>query len=351
MKRKIHLLSKSLLAVAAILMFATSICAQTPNSMSYQAVVRDASDNLVVNSTVGMRISILIGSATGPSVYVETQSPNTNDNGLLSIAVGQGTPVSGNFGDIDWGNGAYFIKTEIDPAGGSSYTISGTSQLLSVPYALHAGNNPWEKGTTYPNEITFSDEVSDTTMVSIGYKGLYNLVESGRFAFDENISVAGICGFEFHHNGQVNKLFLKTGCLGSGILDDTLMTWDRNNDRVGIGTANPTEDLHVKGSTKLEGPTKFGSSSTEILEIREITGTTSSTNDWVNITYPAGFSSSNTRILSAELKVSGNFWRSQGYATTNGNIYTSLSTSIYLYYPDETACKNRQYRIVLMKVQ
>lgn len=351
MIRTIHLLSKSLLTVAAILMFATSVYAQAPNSMSYQAVVRDASDNLVMNSTVGMRISILEGSATGPSVYVETQSPNTNDNGLLSIAVGQGTPVSGNFGAIDWGNGAYFIKTEIDPSGGSSYTISGTSQLLSVPYALHAGNNPWQKGTTYLNEISFSNDLTDTTSMSIGYTGLYNKPESGRFAFDENVAEAGVCGFEFHNNGQTNKLFLKTGCLNSGILDDTLMTWDRNNDRVGIGTTNPTEDLHVKGSTKLEGPTKFGSSTTEILEIHEITGVTSATNDWVNTSFPPGFTSNNTRVLSAELKVSGSFWRSQGYTTTNGAIYTSLSSFIYLYYPDESACKNRPYRIILMKVQ
>ncbi len=78
------------------------------------------------------------GSASGTAVYVETQTPTTNANGLVSIEIGDGTTVSGNFSTIDWVNGPYFIKTETAPTGGTNYTIAGTSQLLSVPYALHA---------------------------------------------------------------------------------------------------------------------------------------------------------------------------------------------------------------------
>jgi hypothetical protein len=85
-----------------------------------------------------MQISILQGSASGTAVYVETQSPTTNANGLISIKIGDGTVQSGDFTNIEWANGPYFIKTETDPAGGTDYTITGTSQLLSVPYALHA---------------------------------------------------------------------------------------------------------------------------------------------------------------------------------------------------------------------
>lgn len=85
-----------------------------------------------------MQISILQGSASGTAVYIETQEPTTNANGLVSIEIGDGTIVSGDFTTIDWTNGPYFIKTETDPTGGTSYTITGTSQLLSVPYALHA---------------------------------------------------------------------------------------------------------------------------------------------------------------------------------------------------------------------
>ena len=85
-----------------------------------------------------MKVSILKGSATGTAVYVETHKPTTNANGLVSVSIGGGTVVSGAFADIDWANGLYFIKTETDPAGGTSYSITGISQLLSVPYALHA---------------------------------------------------------------------------------------------------------------------------------------------------------------------------------------------------------------------
>ncbi len=112
--------------------------AQSPDKMSYQAVIRNSSNKLVANTAVGMRVSILQTSATGTAVYVETQKPTTNLNGLASIEIGSGIVVSGTFATIDWSKGPYFIKTETDPAGGTSYTISGTSQLLSVPYALYA---------------------------------------------------------------------------------------------------------------------------------------------------------------------------------------------------------------------
>lgn len=109
--------------------------------MSFQAVVRDASDDLVINAPVGMRISILQGGANGTPVYVETQSATTNANGLVSVQLGGGTAVSGSIGAISWGSGPFFLRTETDPAGGTDYTITGSSELLSVPYALHAANN------------------------------------------------------------------------------------------------------------------------------------------------------------------------------------------------------------------
>ncbi|NCC99704.1 MAG: DUF1566 domain-containing protein [Bacteroidia bacterium] len=129
---------KKLFTLFAAVLLTATVFAQAPEKMSYQAVIRDASEVLITNTQIGMQISILQGSVSGTAVYVETQTPTTNANGLVSIEIGTGTLVSGDFATIDWANGPYFIKTETDLAGGTTYTITGTSQLLSVPYALHA---------------------------------------------------------------------------------------------------------------------------------------------------------------------------------------------------------------------
>ncbi|MCW3070740.1 MAG: hypothetical protein JWO44_630 [Bacteroidetes bacterium] len=134
-------MKKIVLRVSAVLFLSFQLSvsfAQAPQKMSYQAVVRNASNALVTSSPVGMQVSILQGSATGTAVYVETQSASTNVNGLVTIEIGNGTPVSGTFAAIDWSAGPYFIMTETDPAGGTTYTITGTTQLMSVPYALYA---------------------------------------------------------------------------------------------------------------------------------------------------------------------------------------------------------------------
>jgi len=112
--------------------------AQAPQKMSYQAVLRNAGNALISNTPVAMRVSVLQGSASGTAVYVERHTLTTNINGLATFEIGTGTIISGSFATINWGSGQYFVKTETDPAGGTNYSISGTSQLLSVPYALYA---------------------------------------------------------------------------------------------------------------------------------------------------------------------------------------------------------------------
>lgn len=125
---------------------------QVPQKMSYQAVVRNNSNALVVNHAVGMRISILQGSVSGSSVYTETLISMTNANGLTSLEIGSGNVVSGNFSQISWADGPFFIKTETDPTGGTNYSITGVSQLLSVPFALYAANSgtPGPQGAVGP---------------------------------------------------------------------------------------------------------------------------------------------------------------------------------------------------------
>jgi hypothetical protein len=129
-----HRLISSSAHLLILMLISSSLFSQSPQKMSYQAVIRDAGSALVTSHAVGMRISILQGSSSGTVVYTETQTPGTNTNGLVSIEIGGGT----GFDAIDWSSGPYFLKTETDPTGGTNYSISGTSQLLSVPYALYS---------------------------------------------------------------------------------------------------------------------------------------------------------------------------------------------------------------------
>lgn len=139
--RKIKIMSKKIYTLVAGLLLTASVWAQAPEKMSYQAVIRNSSNTLIVSTPVGMKISVLQGTSTGTAVYVETHTATTNANGLVSVEMGNGTVVSGAFNTINWANGPYFIKTETDPTGGTNYTIAGTSQFMSVPYALYAENS------------------------------------------------------------------------------------------------------------------------------------------------------------------------------------------------------------------
>jgi len=139
-------MKKVYLLISTVLLSA-SLWAQAPQSFSYQAVVRGANNELVANKPVGMKVSLLQGSESGTAVYVETHTPTSNTNGLVSVAIGAGTKVAGNFATIDWSKGPYFVKTETDLTGGTSYSLTSVSQLLSVPYALYAANSqPGPKG-------------------------------------------------------------------------------------------------------------------------------------------------------------------------------------------------------------
>lgn len=129
---------KRIITLAILLLTFGYGMAQSPQKMSFQAVVRNNTNTLLSNQPVGLKMSILQGSATGAVVYSEMQTATTNTNGLVSIQIGGGSVLSGSFSTIDWSNGPYFIETETDVNGGTNYTLTSTTQLLSVPFALYA---------------------------------------------------------------------------------------------------------------------------------------------------------------------------------------------------------------------
>lgn len=126
-------MKKIYLSIAAICL-SLQIMAQAPQKMSYQAVIRNTSGVLVTNAPVGIQVKIYAGPTSGTPIYSETHSATTNANGLATIEIGAFTPMNG----IDWSTGFYMLETLVDPTGGTNYTIIGSSQLLSVPYALYA---------------------------------------------------------------------------------------------------------------------------------------------------------------------------------------------------------------------
>lgn len=131
---------KQLYVTLVSIFLTVSLFGQSPEKMSYQAVIRDTDNNILSYQEVGIKVSILQGDVSGTTIYSELFDSNhfTNENGLVTLEIGNGMPTQGVFSNIDWSIAQYFIKTEIDPTGGTNYTITSISQLLSVPYALHA---------------------------------------------------------------------------------------------------------------------------------------------------------------------------------------------------------------------
>ena len=119
----------------------TTIQAQAPQVINYQAVVRDAVGEIVKNRAVNFRLSILDGGISGSPQYIETQNKTTNQFGLVTFGIGQGSTVSGSMSAVTWATGNKFLKVELDINGGNTFSLMSTSQFLSVPYALYAANS------------------------------------------------------------------------------------------------------------------------------------------------------------------------------------------------------------------
>lgn len=129
---------KTLSTLLLSLCMAFGAYAQVQNAMNYQAVARDASGNVLANQSVSFRINILEGSITGTNIYTETHATTTSEIGLATFKIGEGTYVSGTFAGINWADGIYYLKVEMDAYGGNSYVFMGTSRLVSVPFSFRS---------------------------------------------------------------------------------------------------------------------------------------------------------------------------------------------------------------------
>ena len=165
---------KKILTVTAVLFLCTFINAQVPQGLNYQAVARTADGVIIPTQNISVRFSILDISITGATLYSETHTVVTNSYGLFTLVIGKGTPVTSTFPGINWASGTdKFLKVEIAPAGGSNYQLQGTTQLMSVPYALYAektrllaGNNTIN--ITNGNTITGNYQAANNTILLTG---------------------------------------------------------------------------------------------------------------------------------------------------------------------------------------
>lgn len=156
--------------MSILIMVAASLKAQSPQSINYQTVVRDASGVLVANQNISLQLSLLQGSATGTAVYTETHKTMTNDFGLATLQIGRGLVSTGTFSAINWANGPYYMQISLDITGGTNYVVMGTAELVSVPYALYAetAGNANDADADPSNEIQLLSISGDTIFLSGG---------------------------------------------------------------------------------------------------------------------------------------------------------------------------------------
>ncbi|TRX22992.1 hypothetical protein [Flavobacterium franklandianum] len=165
--------------ILTILLFVTvtlNVFAQAPEKLSYQAIIRSQTNSLVKNSDISLKVIVHQGATTGTKVYEETHLVKTNNNGLVSLEIGTGNIASGTFSAIAWEKGPYFIETQVDATGGTNYNIIGITQLLSVPYALHAKTAERLVGATGTN-TSKAVVIPFTSSRSIAASDINNIIE------------------------------------------------------------------------------------------------------------------------------------------------------------------------------
>ncbi|MCF8369856.1 MAG: hypothetical protein K9G76_12520 [Bacteroidales bacterium] len=222
---------------------------QPPQAFKYQACVIDSNGNVVVNQDVGLRFTFVEDSLGGNDIYTESHIVNTSDNGMVNIILGVGTPIGGKMQDIEWGVHSYFLKVEIDPLNLGNFVHMGTSQLLSVPYALYAENvaNGNENWNLSGNELY----AMNNGFVSIGSDDPEEKLHvDGNIKTDDTLKFKGYVneGAGFNNPGQllIGQRDIKIGyksdnfgniLIGNSLYGKSVFQLDlTGNGNIGIGT-------------------------------------------------------------------------------------------------------------------
>ena len=260
MKAKLFRLS----GVLFFFMIALAASAQVPQSFNYQAVARNATGDLLQNQPVGIRLSVHEGSAGGTVVYQETHLPTTNQFGLINLAVGAGSVVSGDFTTINWSSGLYWLEVEMDPAGGSSYAAMGNTQLLTVPFAMYAQNAGIKGDSNYIPKFGAAGglKLSSIYEDKSGWIGLGNINPAVKLHINGHFRVDAVDPLVQFFNGSNYGAFLQSYGANSDFYianmsaTGDMIFWMNGGTEVmrilpsnfiGININNPSAMLHIKG--------------------------------------------------------------------------------------------------------
>ena len=237
---------KKTLLFCAALFAAYTLWAQSPDAFKYQAVARDASGAVLANKNISLRISILEGSSSGTAVFEEVHTSMTNEFGLVNLEIGNGFNLTGSIAGVKWADNDHFLKVEMDPAGGSSYILTGTSQLLSVPYALHAktvkeGDN-WGSQAVV-TEASLAGSGTASTPLKIAPQGAVagQVMKFNGTAWVPGTDLSGTS----HWTREGNNIYYNSGWLGLGT--------SVINHPLSIENANNTCYIHLKDNQGSSG--------------------------------------------------------------------------------------------------
>ncbi|MBL1279525.1 MAG: tail fiber domain-containing protein [Fluviicola sp.] len=255
-------MKQTILIFALLLMPFLSI-SQAPNLFKFQSVARDVSGATIQNSLLGLRISIRDLSSSGLIVFQETHVVTTNDFGLFSLSIGSGANVSGSINTVNWGVGSKFLEIEADLTGGTSYQPFGISQLLSVPYALHANssNSSLPNGASVGN-TTFWDGtewvVNNNNIYNAGnFIGLGNNSPLQKLDVNGNINIPADSSYMIGNRrmfwANLNSLFIgdNSGNANTFGIDNTF--FGNNSGLVNVSGSQNTFIGAETGSANLDG--------------------------------------------------------------------------------------------------
>jgi hypothetical protein len=276
---------KQIITTLFAFFMAIALWAQAPQAFNYQAVIRDADGNLLENQAVGIKISLLQGTSTGQEVYAETHATTTNPYGLVDLQIGTGTATTGQFDTIAWGAGPYYLQLAVDLTGGANYAVMGTTQMLSVPYALYAEEGSGWKKTE--NGISFMNGNVGIGTLPFEHPN-HKLNINGVIRYMASVAVVDDTIYGNFGRGKT----ITGGWITSGIPNALTITYDKkdfaiggwakdgsgwkgaalfvnsDNGNIGIGDYSPNKKLVVNGDVSLKNNTN------ELLvnKIRSISG-------------------------------------------------------------------------------